>query len=71
MSSESVCQVARNWVDMGSFHTRLVVRFMIFTVSVQSILDTPSYSCCQRPGSYGCKGNLPLTHIKQLKVKNN
>jgi hypothetical protein len=30
MSSESVCQVARSWVDVGSFHTRLVVRFMIF-----------------------------------------
>jgi len=23
MSSESVCQVARRWVDVGSFHTRL------------------------------------------------
>jgi hypothetical protein len=23
MSSESVCQVARSWVDVGSFHTRL------------------------------------------------
>jgi len=23
MSSESMCQVARSWVDMGSFHTRL------------------------------------------------
>jgi hypothetical protein len=31
MSSESVCQVARRWVDVGSFHTRLAVRFMIFT----------------------------------------
>jgi hypothetical protein len=30
MSSESVCQVARSWVDMGNFHTCLVVRFMIF-----------------------------------------
>jgi hypothetical protein len=30
MSSESVCQVARSWVDVGSFHTRLVVRFVIF-----------------------------------------
>jgi hypothetical protein len=30
MSSESVCQVARSWVDVGSFHTRLVVRFMNF-----------------------------------------
>jgi hypothetical protein len=26
MSSDSVCQVARSWVDMGSFHTRLLVR---------------------------------------------
>jgi len=23
MSSESACQVARSWVDVGSFHTRL------------------------------------------------
>jgi hypothetical protein len=23
MSSESVCQVAHNWMDVGSFHTRL------------------------------------------------
>jgi len=23
MSSESVCQVALSWVDVGSFHTRL------------------------------------------------
>jgi hypothetical protein len=43
MSSESVCQVARSWVDVGSFHTRLVVSFMIFTASVRNILDTPSY----------------------------
>jgi hypothetical protein len=43
MSSESVCQVALSWVDVGSFHTRLVVRFMIFTASTRSILDTPSY----------------------------
>jgi hypothetical protein len=39
MSSESVCQVARSWVDVGSFHTRLVVRFMNFTASVRNILD--------------------------------
>jgi hypothetical protein len=24
MSSESVCQVARSWVELGSFHTRLL-----------------------------------------------
>jgi hypothetical protein len=39
MSSESVCQVARSWVDVGSLHTRLVVRFMIVTASVRNILD--------------------------------
>jgi hypothetical protein len=43
MPSESVCQVARSWVDVGSFHTRLVVKFMIFTAAVRNILDTPSY----------------------------
>jgi hypothetical protein len=30
MSSESVCQVARSWVDVGSFHKRLFIIFMIF-----------------------------------------
>jgi hypothetical protein len=43
MSSESVCHVARSWVEVGSFHTRLVVRFKIFTASVRNILDIPSY----------------------------
>jgi hypothetical protein len=38
MSSESVRQVARNWVDMGSFHLRLVVRFVNFTASFPNIL---------------------------------
>jgi hypothetical protein len=42
MSSESVCQVARIWLYVGSFHTRLVVRVMIFTASVRNILDTPT-----------------------------
>jgi hypothetical protein len=41
MSSESVCQVARSWVDVGSFHTRLVVRVMIFTASFRNILNLP------------------------------
>jgi hypothetical protein len=35
-------QVARSCVDVGSFHTRLVERFMILTASVGNILDTPS-----------------------------
>jgi hypothetical protein len=43
MSSESVCQVAYSWVDVGSFHTRLVVKFINFTESVRNIVDTPSY----------------------------
>jgi hypothetical protein len=39
----SLCQVARSWVDVGSFHTRLfgVVYFPI--ASVREFLDTPSY----------------------------
>jgi hypothetical protein len=45
MSSEPVCQVAHSWVDVGSFHAHLVVRFVIFTASVQNILVTPSYIC--------------------------
>jgi hypothetical protein len=32
-SSESVCQFARSWVDVVSFHTHLVVSFMTFRVS--------------------------------------
>jgi hypothetical protein len=50
MSSESVCQVARSWVDVGSFHTRLMVSFMmILTVSVRNILDTPSQTDGRTP----------------------
>jgi hypothetical protein len=42
MSGEAVCQVARSWVDVDSFHTRLLVSFMNFTGSVQNIFDTTS-----------------------------
>jgi hypothetical protein len=35
MSSESVCQVARSWVNVGSFHTRLVVRYDFHSVIPQ------------------------------------
>jgi hypothetical protein len=43
MSSESVCQVARSWVDVSIIHTRLfgVVYFAI--ASFREFLDTPSY----------------------------
>jgi hypothetical protein len=49
MSSKSVCQAARSWVDVGSFHPRFVVRLMIFTASVRNILDTPSVFEVLRP----------------------
>jgi hypothetical protein len=44
MSSESECQAARSWVDVGSFHARLfgVVYFAI--ISVREFPDTPSYA---------------------------
>jgi hypothetical protein len=48
MPSEPVCQVARSWVEVGSFHMRLVVKFIIFTASVRNILDEPSYVNRQR-----------------------
>jgi hypothetical protein len=44
MSSQSVCQVTHSWVEVGSFHMHLVARFMIVTVSVRNILDTPSFT---------------------------
>jgi hypothetical protein len=44
ISSESVCQAARSWMDVGSLLKRLVVRFMIFTASVRNILETTSYA---------------------------
>jgi hypothetical protein len=53
MSSESVCQVARSWVDMGSFHMRLVLTFMTFTASPWNILDTPSYVSLSNSEDYG------------------
>jgi hypothetical protein len=48
MSSKSVCQVARSWVDVDSVHTCLVVRFMNFTALVRNILGTP----CMLPDMY-------------------
>jgi hypothetical protein len=43
MYSKSVCQVTRNWVDVGSSLTRLLMRFMNFTASVRNVLYSPSY----------------------------
>jgi hypothetical protein len=42
MSSESVCQVARSWVDVGSFHTRLFGVVRLAMALVREFLDTPS-----------------------------
>jgi hypothetical protein len=44
MSSESVCQVARSWVDEGSFHTRLFGVTYFAVASVPEFLDTSSYT---------------------------
>jgi hypothetical protein len=44
MSSKSVCQVARSWLDVGSFHTRLVAWFMIFKAPVRNILGSSLYT---------------------------
>jgi hypothetical protein len=41
MSSESVCQVARNWMKVGSFQTRLLGVLYFSIVSVREILDNP------------------------------
>jgi hypothetical protein len=43
MSSESVCQVARSWVDVGSFQARLFGVVYCAVASVREFLDTPSY----------------------------
>jgi hypothetical protein len=71
MSSESVCQVARSWVDVGSSHTHLVVRFMIFTASVRSILDAPSYNESRAVHNYRYRlEGSPLCRIRHM-LRNN
>jgi hypothetical protein len=44
MSSESVCQAARSWQDVCSFHTRLFGVWYFAIASVREFLDTPSYT---------------------------
>jgi hypothetical protein len=43
MSSESVYQVALSCVDVGSFHKRLLVKFMSVTASVRNAFHTHTY----------------------------
>jgi hypothetical protein len=43
MSSDSVCQVARSWVDVGSIHMRLFGVVYLAIASVREFLDTSSY----------------------------
>jgi hypothetical protein len=38
MSSKSVCRFASSWVDVGSFYTRLVARFVLFLQRQSGIL---------------------------------
>jgi hypothetical protein len=52
MSSESVCQVARSWVDVGSFHMRLFEIVYFAIASVREFLDTPSYKYCFKSQTY-------------------
>jgi hypothetical protein len=44
MYSEPVCQVARSWVDVGSFHMRLFLFLWFLTASVRNILDIRLYA---------------------------
>jgi hypothetical protein len=70
MSSESVCHVARSWMDGSSFHTPLVVRFMIFTASVRNILDTPSHSMTNSHTATGTSACYIVSHLRSFwKVK--
>jgi hypothetical protein len=54
MFNESVCHVARSWMDVGSFQTRLVATFMIFTALVRNILDSTSYKKMATVKEYVC-----------------
>jgi hypothetical protein len=49
MSIESVCQVARSWVGVGSFHTPLFGDVYFSIASVREYLDTPSYVPSRAP----------------------
>jgi hypothetical protein len=41
ISNESVCQVTRSWVDVGCFHTRLLIIFMnCYSVSPEYFVYT-------------------------------
>jgi hypothetical protein len=65
MSSESVCQVARSWVEVGTFFTRLVVRFIILQrqsgifwidpcISPHAMKPESSLPCSQKPATRLC-----------------
>jgi hypothetical protein len=43
MSSESMCQVAFIWVDVGSFHTRLFRVVYFANAAVRDFMDTTAY----------------------------
>jgi hypothetical protein len=59
-----VYQFPRTWVDVGSFHTRLVVMFIIFTAPVRNILDKLSYnSAAHEPIA---KWSLVMSELKKI-----
>jgi hypothetical protein len=45
MSGESVCQVARSWVDVGSFHARL---FGVVYYAFASVREFLALALCTR-----------------------
>jgi len=75
MSSESVCQVARSWVDVGSFHMRLFGVVYVTcgdfhdgsekgTASVHQILCQSWEKCYRDPHNdstslWGCFNGMP------------
>ena len=64
MSNESVCQVARSWVDLGSFHTRLescTWPVAIFTMDQRK----EQRVCIKFCANLGISGIETLTMIQQ------
>jgi hypothetical protein len=65
MSNESVCQVSRSWVDVGSFHTRL---FGIVYVTYDDFHDASEKEqrvCIKFFANVGKRATETLTMIQQ------
>jgi hypothetical protein len=68
MSSESLCQVARSWVEVDSFHTRSIVRFMIFTASGWNVLGTTLYPQASHMNTEFNLVDKPSVPLSQMSV---